>query len=313
MGHTSGKQQWTEIVLEFEEYLFHLGRSRNSIDSYGLALKRFGHFYRTELKKTGPYVPKLQETDLQAFVDYLRSTQYLAASTVNTRIAALRSFTRFALEKRLHRRDIARGLKTFFIQPSPKNDRLTKGEIRRLVTAVNLNARNGLRDLAIIQLLLQCGLRVNEVHSLCIDDVVINKKDGRIRVRDEKTRSERILPLNASARSACRKYLVMRGDAAGKEPLFLSQHGERLAIKSIKHLVKKYLCMAGRPDLSARDLRHNLGRGLYEETKDITTVQHMLGHRSIATTIRYIKPTDKEIAEAVEQLPANVYHEEPKE
>lgn len=77
MGHTSGKQQWAEIVLEFEEYLFHLGRSRNSIDSYGLTLKRFGHFYRTELKKTGPYVSKLQETDLQAFVDYLRSTQYL--------------------------------------------------------------------------------------------------------------------------------------------------------------------------------------------------------------------------------------------
>jgi hypothetical protein len=39
----------------------------------------------------------------------------------------------------------------------------------------------------------------------------------------------------------------------------------------------------------------------------------MLGHRSIATTIRYIKPTDNEIAAAVEQLPANVYHEEPEE
>jgi integrase/recombinase XerD len=313
MGHTSGKQQWTEIVSEFEEYLFHLGRSRNSIDSYGLTLKRFGHFYRTELKKSGPYVSKLQETDLQAFVDYLRSTQYLTASTVNTKIAALRAFTRYTLEKRLHRRDIARGLKTYFIQPSPQTARLTKGEIRRLVTAVNLNAKNGLRDLAIVQLLLQCGLRVNEVHNLCIDDVAINKKDGRIRVRDEKTRSERILPLNASARNAFKKYLAMRGDTAGIEPLFLSQHGERLAIKSIKHLAKKYLCMAGRPDLSARDLRHNLGRGLYEETKDITAVQHMLGHRSIATTIRYIKPTDKEIAAAVEQLPANVYHEEPEE
>jgi site-specific recombinase XerD len=78
-------------------------------------------------------------------------------------------------------------------------------------------------------------------------------------------------------------------------------------------LVKKYLCMAGRPHLSARDPRHNLGRGLYEETKDITAMQHMLGHRSIATTIRYIKPTDNEIAAAVEQLPANVYHEEPEE
>ena len=143
--------------------------------------------------------------------------------------------------------------------------------------------------------------------------MAINKKDGRIRVRDEKTRSERILPLNASARNAFQKYLAMRGDTAGIEPLFLSQHGERLAIKSIKHLAKKYLCMAGRPDLSARDLRHNLGRGLYEETKDITAVQHMLGHRSIATTIRYIKPTDKEIAAAVEQLPANVYHEAPEE
>jgi site-specific recombinase XerD len=313
MGHTSGKQQWAEIVSEFEEYLFHLGRSQNSINSYGLTLKGFGQFYRTELKKTGPYVSKLHETDLQAFVDYLRTTQYLAASSVNAKIAGLRAFTRYTLEKKLHRRDIGRGLKTYFIQPSLKIPRLTKGETRRLVTSVNLNAKNGLRDLAIIQLLLQCGLRVNEVHNLCIDDAVINKKDGHLRVRDAKTRSERVLPLNASARNALQKYLAIRGDVAGKEPLFLSQHGKRLAVKSIKHLVKKYLCMAGRSDLSARDLRHNLGRGLYEETKDITTVQHMLGHRSIATTIRYIKPTEKEIAVAVEQLPGNVYHEEPEE
>ena len=313
MGHASGEEQWTEIVLEFEEYLFHLGRSRNSIDSYSLTLRHFGQFYRSELKKIGPYVSKLQESDLQAFVDYLRSTQYLAASSVNVKITALRAFTRYTMEKKLHRRDIGRGLKTFFIQPSSNTPRLTKGDTRRLVTAVNLNAKNGLRDFTIIQLLLQCGLRVNEVHNLCIDDVVVNKKDSCIRVRDGQNRSERILPLNASARNAIKKYLAVLGDINGKEPLFFSQHGNRLAIKSIKHLVKKYLCMAGRSDLSAMALRHNLGRGLYEETKDITTVQHMLGHRNIASTIRYIKSADKEIAMAVEKLPENLYHEESEE
>ena len=111
MANLRGHKRWQEVVSEFEEHLFGLGKAQNSISTYGTAIRHFGQFYRDELKKTGPYPSKLQETDLQAFVDYLRSTRYLTAASVNTKISALNAFSRYLLEKKLHRRDIARKLR----------------------------------------------------------------------------------------------------------------------------------------------------------------------------------------------------------
>jgi site-specific recombinase XerD len=310
MANLRGHKRWEEIVSEFEEHLFGLGRAQNSISTYGTAIRDFGRFYRGELKKPGPYPSKLRGKDLQAFVDYLRSTRYLTTASVNTKIAALNAFSRYLLEKKLHRQDIARDLRTDYVSRSPRIPRLSSGETRRLVTSVDLNKQNGIRDLAILQLFLQCGLRVHEVTLLCVDDVELRKKTGRVRIRDQKTRAERMVPLNASTRNALGNYLKTRGHVSGNEPLFLSQQKKRMSSKNVKYLVKKYLCMAGRSDLSARDLRHNFARRLFEKSGDLSIVQHILGHRNIATTARYIQPTQADIAVAVEALAEDWYQDE---
>jgi site-specific recombinase XerD len=101
---------------------------------------------------------------------------------------------------------------------------------------------------------------VHEVTHLCIDDVELHKKAGSVRIRDQKTRAQRMVPLNASSRNALGRYLKTRGHVPANEPLFLSQQKKRMSPKNLKYLAKKYLCMAGRSDLSARDLRHNFAR-----------------------------------------------------
>jgi site-specific recombinase XerD len=68
--------------------------------------------------------------------------------------------------------------------------------------------------------------------------------------------------------------------------------------------------MAGRSDLSARDLRHNFARRLFEKSVDLSVVQHMLGHRNIATTARYIQPAQVDIAVAVEALVEDIDQDE---
>jgi len=303
----SHSKKWEEIVASFEEYLYQRGKSSETIRAYGNTLNSFCSFYRDELKKPGPYVSRLQETDFQAYIDYLRSTKYASASTVNRYISGLKNFSRFILEKRLHRHDIAKNLKTYFIGVSKNPSRLNQQDTRRLITSVDLNSKNGNRDHAIIQLLLQGGLRVGELSRLNINDVTLHKTSGYIRISDEKTRSDRTIPINASVRNAIRKYYEIRDTSSGSEPLFISQLGKRISIKTVQYLVKKYLCASGRSDLSSRDLRRHLAHGLYEKTKNLPVVQQVLGHRSIATTARYIQPTKEEIAKAVEDLPENVY------
>jgi integrase len=197
---------------------------------------------------------KLQETDRQVFVGHLRSNKRFAATSINHAVSALRNFSRYALEKRLHK-----------------------------------------RDLAMVQMLMQCGLRIGEMQRLSVNDVVLHRTSGHIRVRAEKTGADRIVPLNASVRHALHNYLAIRGEI------------------SIQYLIKKYLCLIGRPELSARDLRRHLAHELYAKTHNPPVVQQVLGHRNLATTARYVQATEEEIQAALEQLSENIYHNKPQD
>ena len=171
-----------------------------------------------------------------------------------------------------------------------------------MIAAVDLDTKNGPRDLAIVQLLIQTGLRVGEVPRLAITNVVLQKRSGHVRVVDDNTGSERMVPLNAPARHALRNYLAIRGATSGGDPLFISQRRKRISIQTIQFLAKKYLCAAGREDLSARDLRRHLAYELFRKHKELPVVQQMLGHRDPATTARYLQGAGKDLSTALEEL-----------
>jgi len=301
-------EDWSEVLASFEHHLYSKGRAEGTVVNYSSPLKSFARFYRDELGKRGPFASRLVETDLIAYIDYLRRDKLQAPSTINRSVAALRALAQFLLEKRWHRRDLARDLKTMHVPPPGDPPRLSAREVRKILAAVNLSGRNGLRDLATLQLLLQCGLRVGEVARLKIEDVSLHRTRGRIRVRDEKTRSERVVPLNASVRSALSRYLEdVRGVVADSEALFLSERRRAISVKTVQYLVKKYLSAIGRPDLSAHDIRHHFALNFYQKVRNLTAVQQVLGHRSLLTTARYLRSSEQEIRKAMEALPGNLH------
>jgi integrase/recombinase XerD len=295
-------ESWQEVLAAFEDDLFRRGRSDHTVSTYAYAMRSFGAFYRDELKKPGPYVARIQETDLQAFIHHIRHERHLSATSVNRHIAALRAFSTFILARGWHRRLVARDLKTYRIDSSRRPPPLSNSEVRRLVAAVNLNGRNGLRDLAILQIFLQCGLRVSELVRLLRDDVILHKSVGKLRVRNEKGRQERMIPLNASVRQAIGSYLNSVGPVAGAAPLFLSERRQALSVAGVQYQIKKYLAFAGREDLSTNDLRHHFALRFYAKSGKLTATQEVLGHRDINTTARYARATEKEIQEACDAL-----------
>lgn len=293
---------WEEVLAAFEDDLFRRGRSDHTVSTYAYAMRGFGAFYCNELQKPGPYVARIQETDLQTFIGHLRHECHLSASSVNRYIAALRAFSAFILAKGWHRRVVARDLKPYRVHLSRRPPPLSKSEVHRLVAAVNLNGRNGLRDLAILQLFLQCGLRISELVRLLRDDVILYKSVAKLRVRNEKGRQERMIPLNMSVRQAIEGYLNSIGPLAGAAPLFLSERRQPLSIAGVQYLIKKYLSFAGRQDLSTHDLRHHFALSFYAKSGKLTATQEVLGHRDINTTARYASATEKEIQEACDAL-----------
>lgn len=302
--------KWEDILAAFEQELLRKRRAEQTIQAYRIQVEKFGQFYRDQLHKTGPYISRIHETDLYAFIDYLRNTCYRSVSTVNKAVSALHAFAQYLIEQRLHRRNIAQGLKTIYAGQTSEPTRLTAGEVRRMLAAIDLNRHNGYRDYAIVQLFLQCGLRLSELTRLSGADSTLLKTKGQLIVKDEKTRAERQVPLNASARHALRQYIHTRGGLRPEAPLFISARGQRISKQAVQYVVKKYLTAAGRPDLSVADLRQHFAVGLYAKKKSLPLVQKALGHRNIATTARYVSASQGELADALEEIPDNVYHDE---
>ncbi len=293
---------WEKALAAFENDLFRRQCSEKTVTTYGYCLQNFALYYRRELQKPGPYVARLHENDLKAFIDHIQYDRRLSASSVNRYITALRAFSNFILLKRWHRRLLSSDLKSYRIDTNRPPASLSRREVRRMIAAVDEKSRNGPRNLALLQLMLQCGLQVGEIVSLSRDDVTMHQTVGRVRVRAAKPEQERTIPLNTAARRALQGHLDALRPGGGSDPLFISERGSRMGVGAVQYLVKKYLCFAGREDLSANDLRHHFAMEFYKRSGKLTATQKVLGHRNINTTARYARATDQDIQEAIDAL-----------
>ncbi len=103
-------ESWDGAVAALKNDLYRCGRSESTVITCASALKAFAFFYRDHLKRHGPHVAFMLETDVQAFVNFLRYDRHLTATSVNGHIAAIRAFPGFLLEKGWHRRLVARSI-----------------------------------------------------------------------------------------------------------------------------------------------------------------------------------------------------------
>ena len=282
-------KSWEDLVSSFEEDLLRKGRSENCSAAYVLTIKQFATFCSKNGRHEKPRVFRLQEKDLNEFFEYLKVSRCLSQNSLNRSISALKAFSVYLLEKEWNRKDIAKDLRRSVVPVKTNYKRITAKEIQKMQESVKLNFRYGLRDLVIMQLFLRCGLLVNEVAALSCDDVILSANKSFIRVHSGKNGAYREVPVKAPLRNLLERYLSTRGTTERGEPLFLSNRGVRISMQSLKYIAKKYLCLAGRPDLTPSDLRHNFALTTYEKTNDLHLVKELLGHKNISTTSRYLE------------------------
>jgi len=157
----------------------------------------------------------------------------------------------------------------------------------------------GLRDRAILEVLFSTGLRVSELAALSVDDISFERGEISVLGKGKKIRP---VFLSESALSAIDQYLQNRGeinsDSKEGEPLFLSNRGERLTVRSIERIVSKYASRSGLTKrVTPHTLRHSFATDLLMNGADIRSVQSMLGHSSITTTQIYTHVTDQHLKE----------------
>ena len=181
--------------------------------------------------------------------------------------------------------------KNFFSEISPPKigkklpSIATTDEIDEMIRCIDKSKNLGKRDHAIIEFIYSAGLRVSEVNNLNIQDIDLNQNQAVIFGKGSKYRS---VIFSESTSKILKDYLEIRDNSKKEKAFFLSNSGVRISIRSIQHIVKKYISLAGlNPKYHTHTLRHSFATHLLDGGADLRVVQELLGHTSPKTTEIY--------------------------
>jgi len=263
------------LLPKFIEDLKAKGRSPSTVLAYRADLEQLVNFL---LKRNKPLTEQVRPDDLEAFRDTLLAEKYTPKS-VSRKLNAVKTFFRWILAEKMIQTDPSATVSHPKIESSlPKF--LSQLEYRALRDVV----RSDVRIAAIIELILQTGMRISEVANLKTENV----KDGSLTVEAYATQPERNIPLNGPAKVALDSYLVQRPKVTSPY-VFVSKNGKPLAVRNIRAAIDRYMQKAEIPGFSVNDLRttfivENLKGGV-----DLVLLSQVTGHKRLSTTERYLE------------------------
>ena len=246
----------------------------------------------------------LTDSDLESYMQGLNK-RGLSAASVQRRRSALRQFYRFALSEALISHDPSRRLEAAK-KPRPLPKILSQADVEALMAAsLAKDEAAGLRLKCLIEIAYASGMRVSEIVSLRLDAI---NRDPAFLIIKGKGGSERLVPLNDSARGAIRDYLGVRAGfvkAGGKANpyLFASRGAEgHLTRRRVGQLFDEAALEAGIDPamVSPHVLRHAFATHLLEGGADLRVVQTLLGHADISTTQIYTHVAGDRLKQVVE-------------
>lgn len=295
----SGEHPWLTAFLKA------LGRedlAAVTVRGYGSDLAAFLSWYEAPLEQLAP-------SDLAHFRQHLSRDRGMKPASVNRKLEAVRRFCRWAHAARKLRTDVAAALKLKRVPRGTRPKGLTADEVQALLRAAGQTRRSlARRNYALIQLLLQAGLRVSEAARLHVGDLEIRERHGKTHIHG-KGEKERDVPLNVTARRALQAYLDQRQHPDATDPVFLSESGAALSVRSIQSLVSELARRARitRLPVSAHTLRHTFALGyLKQNPGKLVELATLLGHESLDTTAIYTLPAEEDLAEEVERGAYNI-------
>src|ERR1700722_660454 len=296
------------------KFLVHLavdrGASVYTQRNYKQALTEFFRWHLEE-RKSPPVWDKLQRDDFRSFVRFLGRNNLSRAAT-QLRFSALRTFYKFLirhgaaesspiknlslpkLEKRLPKFLTKQQMEALLIAPFELLKIQKKKKAGRPVSQIA-----ALRDVAVLETIYSCGLRVSELCGLRVDDVDWSEQIVRVRGKGKK---ERLVPIGKPALMAIQDYWnTFKQPPGGASPIFFAETKKRapLAPVQLARRLKQFLAIAGLdPGLTPHKLRHSYATHLLDAGADLRSVQELLGHAHLVTTQVYTHVTTERLKKA---------------
>ena len=259
----------------FKNFLKEKGHSTSTIVAYGKDIEQLVSFLG-ELQKHD--VHNVSKEDIEAFLAKMNKDGYTPKS-ISRKINSTRTFYRFLKINEYVTDDPSLLVAHPKYQLAPPRI-LTPTEYRALRDA----ARNDARMSAIIELLLQTGIRIGELTSLKLSDI---QKES-LHVPSMEKHAERTVPLNKRAQEALKRYLDVRPKAT-EDHLFITKSGKPFLIRNIRTSVERYFRLAEIKHAKVNDLRHTFVAHHLKHGASIILLSKILGHKRLSTTERYLE------------------------
>ena len=278
------------IIQDFIDYLESKQVSKNTLLSYKRDINQLCAYLDQVDKK----MFEATEEDLTAYIAYMQTLEKSNA-TISRNIASMKAFYRYLLRIKLVERNIADKL------TSPKVEKkelsiLSISEVENLLEQPSTSDLKGQRDKAMLEVLYATGIRVTELISLNITDVNLNA--GHIKVK--KKNKERIIPLGNTTLRYLREYVENARPLLIKteeEPsLFINANGQKMTRQGFWKILKQYKEQAKiDKELTPHTIRHSFAVHMLQNGAEVKTVQELLGHTDVASTLMYTHVADMKV------------------
>ena len=297
------------------KFLTHLATDRGASvytqRNYHDALNEFARWHLAE-RQSSPVWDKLQRDDFRNYLRYL-GRHNLSRAATQLRFSALRTFYKFLmrhgavemlpiknlslpkLEKRLPKFLTVQQMKDLLEAPVKllENRKHKEGPGRPISTTACL------RDVAVLETIYSCGLRISELCGLRAEDIDWSERLVRVRGKGKK---ERLVPIGEPAWKAIQNYwAVLKQPPSGPAPVFLAETKKAAPLRPLQlsRRLKQYLVIAGLdPGLTPHKLRHSYATHLLDAGADLRSVQELLGHAHLVTTQVYTHVTTERLKKA---------------
>jgi integrase/recombinase XerC len=285
------------------------GASPYTVRNYSQTLNEFVQWFEQE-RKSAPSWDKLTRDDFRFYLRHLGRSNLSRAAT-QLRFSALRSFYKFLLrrgvveslpikglalpklEKRLPKFLTVAQLDALLKAPAEERRKLG-AEPARPVDPVPFE-----RDVAILETIYSCGLRISELCSLRVCDIDFREQLVRVRGKGQK---ERQVPMGEEAIAALQRYwALLLEPPTADQPVFRAHTNDPSAVspRVVQLRLKRYLAAAGLdPKITPHKLRHSYATHLLDAGADLRSVQELLGHAHLVTTQVYTHVSTERLKKA---------------
>jgi len=305
-SHTEIRDRW------IHKFLTHLGTDRGASAytqrNYRQALEEFLRWHGEERSQPLAW-EKLQRDDFRNYLRYL-GRHNLSRAATQLRFSALRTFYKFLMRhgvvealpiKNLSLPKLEKRLPKFLTVPQMKElleapVKLLAGRKHRAGPGRPFSAIACLRDVAVLETIYSCGLRISELCGLRAEDIDWSERLVRVRGKGKK---ERLVPIGEPAWKAIQNYWAgLKQPPSGAAPVFLAETKKTAPLRPLQlsRRLKLYLVMAGLdPGLTPHKLRHSYATHLLDAGADLRSVQELLGHAHLVTTQVYTHVTTERL------------------